>query len=115
MYGQYVVATRNGAGPADDFLLGGTFGSFCLACPTVVVKSSEVRDYLAHTRPDWNVGTQYAVLGMLDLDAIPEDNRHVPLGGDDNPTPLVPFDFAVAPRPPRTKKRPKRKDKRRRR
>jgi hypothetical protein len=38
-----------------------------------------------------NIKFDYAVLGIINLDAIPEDKRGVPIGGDDNPLPLVKF------------------------
>ncbi|MGH9751790.1 MAG: hypothetical protein ACREA2_03320, partial [Blastocatellia bacterium] len=44
-------------------------------------------------RPDWGIsGTvQYVVAGIVNMDAIPEDKRHLPTGDDDNPIPLVEF------------------------
>jgi hypothetical protein len=44
-------------------------------------------------RPDWGASgaVQYVVLGAVNLDAVPEDKRHLPIGGDDNPIPLVEF------------------------
>lgn len=32
---------------------------------------------------------EFTVLGLVDLESIPEDKRSLPLGGDDNPIPLV--------------------------
>jgi hypothetical protein len=34
---------------------------------------------------------QFAVLGIMNMDAIPEDKRHLPVGSDDTPIPLVEF------------------------
>ena len=33
----YAVATRQGKRVADSFIIGGNFGWFCKACPTVVI------------------------------------------------------------------------------
>jgi hypothetical protein len=35
----------------------------------------------------WSV----VVLGFVNMDAVPEDKRHLPLGEDDNPIPIVEF------------------------
>jgi len=34
---------------------------------------------------------EFAVLGIVDLDAVPEEKAHLSLGDDDNPIPLVAF------------------------
>jgi hypothetical protein len=34
---------------------------------------------------------EFTVLGLVDLEAVPEDKRSLPFGGDDNPIPLVKF------------------------
>ena len=41
--------------------------------------------------PHWDVGNEYCVEGIVDLDAIPEDKRHLPLGAEGNPIPLIEF------------------------
>jgi preprotein translocase subunit SecA len=33
----------------------------------------------------------FMVAGIVDIDSIPEDKEHIPLGGDNNPIPLVEF------------------------
>jgi hypothetical protein len=47
----------------------------------------------AAERPDSGISgaVQYVVLGAVNLAAVPEDKRHLPIGGDDNPIPLVEF------------------------
>jgi hypothetical protein len=87
----YLVTTRRGRKSKDSFLLGNDMGWFCAHCPTVVINPEEVSDYLLHGKPGWDVGTEFAVVGVVDLDAIPEEKRDVPLGEDDNPIPLVEF------------------------
>jgi len=68
----------------------------------------------------WDVGEEYAILGLVDLDAIPEEKEYLPLGSDENPIPLVEFTNICSgvPTPsgrPRVKKaRARRKRKKRR-
>ena len=90
-YATYLVATQRGKEDTDSFFIGGDMGWFCARCPTVVINPEEISEYLVHSLPHWDVGTEFAVLGMVDLDAVPEEKGHVPLGDDDNPIPLVRF------------------------
>lgn len=87
----YLVATRRGKRVADSFILGSDFGWFCTNCPTVVIDPEDVTEMLQFSKPDWDVGEEFTVVGLIDLDAIPEDKQHLPLGDDDNPVPLVEF------------------------
>lgn len=87
----YVIATRRGHQTADTFCMGGDFGWFCPACPTVVIDPAQVSKMLSYSLPHWDVGTSFAALGIIDLDAIPAEKANVPLGDDDNPIPLVQF------------------------
>ncbi len=87
----YLVATRRGRRVADSFMLGGDFGWFCADCPTVVINIDKVSTMLGYGAVRWDVGMEFAVMGIVDLDAVPHDKRHLPLGGDDNPIPLVEF------------------------
>jgi hypothetical protein len=84
-------------------MMGNTMGWFCPACPILVVNMSELESDLQHSLPHWNVGEEVAVLGLVDLDAIPEEKQHVELGSDENPIPLVRFrygpDSAASPSP----------------
>jgi hypothetical protein len=87
----YSVATRRGNRLTDTFLIGSDFGWFCEDCPTVVINPGEVGEMLSHSRPDWDTGDAFAILGLVDLDAVPKDKEHLPLGTDENPIPLVEF------------------------
>ncbi len=87
----YLVATRRGKRITDSFITGTDFGWFCTNCPTVVINPEDVDEMLQHPMSDWDVGEEFTVLGLIDLDAIPEDKQHLPLGDDDNPIPLVEF------------------------
>jgi hypothetical protein len=75
----------------DSFMISGDIGWFCARCPTVVINPEEARKFLEPGLPGWNVGTELAVLGIVDLDAIPEEKCDLLLGEEDNPIPLVEF------------------------
>jgi len=66
-------------------------GWFCAQCPTVIINLEEVRAFLTHGIIHGTVGEEFVVVGIVDLDAIPEDKEHLPLGHKDNPLPLVAF------------------------
>ena len=90
-YACYLVATRNRGVAADNFVLGSDFGWFCPGCPTVGVESPRMRALLWQGMPAWDVGADFALLGLVDFDAIPADRRHTELGTDENPVPLLRF------------------------
>ena len=90
-YQMYMIATRRGPKLADSFVTGSDFGWFCPNCPAVVINPRDVSALLQHSLPHWDVGSTFAVLGIVDLAAIPPEKQHVPLGEDDNPVPLVQF------------------------
>jgi hypothetical protein len=87
----YSVATRRGNRLTDTFMIGSDFGWFCEDCPTVVINPASVGEMLSLSKPDWDTGEAFAVLGLVNLDAVPKDKEHLPLGHDDNPIPLVEF------------------------
>jgi len=97
----YLIVTRRGGKSADSFFVGNDMGWFCARCPTVVVNPDEVNEYLQYSLPEWNVGTEFVVAGIVDLDAVPEEKRDLPLGDDDNPIPLVEFTAVSDERAPR--------------
>jgi hypothetical protein len=74
---------------------GNDYGAFCPECPVVVLDRKRFEHIIEETaeRPDSGISgaVQYVVLGIVNPDAIPEDKRHLPLGDDDNPIPLVEF------------------------
>jgi len=84
----------------DSFFMGNDAGWFCACCPTLVINPEEVQEFLSFSLPHWNVGTEFAVEGIVDLDAVPEEKRDLPLGGDDNPIPLVRFTSVSTAREP---------------
>jgi hypothetical protein len=103
-YQTYMVATRHKGKIADSFILGSNFGWFCKSCPTVVLNHDEIRRMLSTGMSKWlNTGMDYLALGIVNLDAIPASKRHLPIGEDDNPIPLIEFkDMNVTEKVPPT-------------
>ena len=87
----YMIATRRGKRITDSLVVGNDMGWFCTHCPTVVINPEDVSDMLQNGLPHWDIGNEFAVLGIIDLDAVPKEKEHLPLGDDDNPIPLVEF------------------------
>jgi hypothetical protein len=90
-YQSYVISTRRGATIEGSFIAGGKMGWFCMACPTVVLNAQEISEMLGATTGGEASGAEFAVLGLVDFDAIPANKRNEELGTDDNPIPLVSF------------------------
>ena len=102
----YYVATRRGRKLLDSFIMSSDFGWYCDDCPVVVINSHQIGELLGHSMAHWDVGNEFCVEGLVDLDAIPEDKRHLPIGGAENPIPLIEFQGpgAAPPRQPLNKK-----------
>lgn len=71
------------------FMAGTDAGHFCPVCPVVVIDSEKIKLMAA-------IGAkvdepEFAVAGLVDFDAVPKNKKHLPLGTDDNPIPLVEF------------------------
>jgi hypothetical protein len=96
----YMVATHHGGQAADSFMISSDMGWFCTRCPTVVINTAELKETLGYGLSGWDVGTDALVLGIVDMDAIPEEKDDIPLGDEGNPIPLVPFSNAPIKRVP---------------
>ncbi len=73
----------------NSYVLGSDGGYFCPECPTVVLEVENFKELVevgAGTKT-----TRFMVIGLVDLDAIPEDKANEPMGTDDNPVPVVEF------------------------
>ena len=70
------------------FVVGSRGGHFCPQCPSVVLDKDAFLDYASLVYR--GSAPEFAVLGLVDSDAVPEQKRHLPFG-DDNPIPLVKF------------------------
>ncbi len=63
---------------------------FCNKCPVVVFDLEKVeRGAMLGIRGSKNL--KYAIEGIIDLDSIPTNKRHLEMGTDNNPIPLVQF------------------------
>jgi len=71
-------------------IVGNNGGYFCPKCPTIVLDSDTFEEF-ARLSFDREADAEYTVLGLVDLEAIPKDKRSLPIGGRDNPVPLVKF------------------------
>jgi len=110
----YVAATRR-HGELDVHVIGNDAGHFCGRCPVVVIDREEFGPFIAIATRGLD-DVRYAVMGIVDLDAVPEDKRNLPFDDDTNPLPLVPFTNLRGGRPPaRPKKTHKQKGKGKRR
>ena len=94
-YHTYAMAVRSG-GEITTFIIGNDHGSFCLECPVAVLERKgfeQAVETMAEERPEWGISgaVSFIVIGIVNMDAVPEDKRHLPLGDDDNPIPLVEF------------------------
>ena len=63
---------------------------FCKKCP-VVVFDTEKLEQAAKIGIRGGRNLRYAIGGIIDLDSIPDDKKHLEIGCDENPVPLVPF------------------------
>jgi hypothetical protein len=90
-YHTYLFGVGNEEGGMDEFVVGNDYGHFCPSCP-VVVLDFEGFLQVGHTCLGYKPAElAFAVIGMVDLDAVPKDKRHLPFDDEDNPIPLVPF------------------------
>jgi hypothetical protein len=94
-YHTYAMFVRSG-GETTPFIAGSDGGSFCPECPVVVLDKKgfeRVIKAIHEERPDWGISgdVAFVVYGFVNMDAVPEDKRHLPLGEDDNPIPIVEF------------------------
>ena len=85
----YLMVLRHGKS-MDSQIVGSAGGYFCTACPVVVLDKVRFDDYAAMS-PAARAGSSYAVLGLVDLSAVPEDKKHLPFDEVNNPLPLVMF------------------------
>ena len=73
-----------------EFISNLTGSHFCESCPVVVFDSDRVEQAARlGIRGDKNL--MYIIAGIVDFNAIPEENSHLELGIEGNPIPLVRF------------------------
>jgi hypothetical protein len=111
-YQTYLIATRRGNKITDSFVTGNDMGWFCRSCSTVVINPEKVSELMQHRLSHWDIGDEFAVLGLVDLEAVPKDKRKAPLGEEGNPIPLIEFTNISGAKPGKRRK-PKSKARRR--
>jgi len=79
---------------------------FCKKCPVVVFDTGKV-EQAAKLGIRGGKNIEYTIAGFIDLDAIPDNKKHLEIGSDENPMPIVYFlpDQNIT-----TKKKPGRND-----
>jgi len=85
----YLVLVK-GRKEIESFIVGTDGGYFCPNCPVVVLDKLSFASMVA-IAPGVRRSSQFIVKGLVNLAAVPEDKRSIPLGRDDNPIPLVEF------------------------
>lgn len=91
----YVLATKH-RGHTEFFIAGTDDGYFCARCPVVVLDREGFARFAAigvRSADD----LKFVVLGIVDLEAVPEDKRHLPFDEKTNPVPLVRFTNVPGP------------------
>ncbi|MBN1955323.1 MAG: hypothetical protein JW900_09770 [Anaerolineae bacterium] len=87
----YLVTTRDEERMTDSFIVENDMGWFCRQCPTLVVDPRRVSEFLLRQKAEADIGREFAVVGLVGLEVIPEERKELPLGTDENPIPLVWF------------------------
>jgi len=73
-----------------EFLTNSTGSHFCDNCPVVVFDIETVQQ-TAQLAIRSGKNIRYIIAGIVDLDSIPKEKKHLEIGCDDNPVPLVHF------------------------
>jgi SEC-C motif len=63
---------------------------FCNKCPVVVFDKDKVEQAAIVGIKGGN-NLKYMIAGFIDLDSIPDNKKHLEIGSDENPMPLVQF------------------------
>jgi len=84
----------------------------------VVINTKELGQMFQAQLPQWDVGSELAVMGIVNLAAIPKEKERIPLGDPGNPIPLVRFtnfasDASQGPAPAGRRRKPKSRARRR--
>jgi hypothetical protein len=73
-----------------EFMTNISGSHFCNNCPVVVFDSDKVGK-AANLGIRGNKNLRYFIGGIIDLDSIPDNMKHLEIGCDENPMPLVRF------------------------
>jgi hypothetical protein len=73
-----------------EFMTNLSGSHFCSKCPVVVFDLDKTQKAATYgLRGSENL--RYMIAGIIDLKSIPADKRHLEIGSDENPVPLVKF------------------------
>lgn len=73
-----------------DFMTNISGSHFCHNCPVIIFDTERV-EQAAKIGIESNESLRYLIAGVVDLDSIPEEKKHLEIGIDENPVPLVRF------------------------
>ena len=73
-----------------EFMSNLTGSHFCKSCPVVVFDSDKI-EQAARLGVKGDENLRYLIAGIVNFNAIPEEKRHLEIGIEDNPVPLVHF------------------------
>ena len=73
-----------------EFMSNLTGSHFCQNCPVIIFDSEKLENAARIGIRDGE-NLKFLVKGIVDLNAIPQDKRHLEIGIDENPVPLVLF------------------------
>lgn len=73
-----------------EFMTNLSGSHFCYKCPVVVFDTNKIKQAATFgIRSGKNL--RYGVAGIINFASIPDDKKHLPIGSDKNPVPLVQF------------------------
>jgi hypothetical protein len=101
LYKSYLIGNYEAQKELESFYMGSKFGWFCDSCPTLIINLPDLHDFLTHLPADLKIGSNAIVLGIINILAIPENKRQLPVGSPKNPIPLCIF-TNLPPLPPKT-------------
>ncbi|MEI8045807.1 MAG: SEC-C metal-binding domain-containing protein [Bacteroidota bacterium] len=81
------VKTKSDQG---EFMTNHSGSHFCTKCPVVVFDNDQVIQAAAFGIRA-SADLQYLIEGIIDLNRIPDEKKHLEIGTDENPVPLVRF------------------------
>ena len=73
-----------------EFMTSLSGSSFCKNCP-VVVFDKDVVEQAVRIGIRGNKNIRYFIAGIVDLESIPNSKKHLEIGTDENPVPMVEF------------------------
>lgn len=73
-----------------EFMSNMTGSHFCNSCPVVVFDSDKI-ETAAKLGVKGTKNIRYIIAGIVNFNEIPEEKRHLEIGTDENPLPLVYF------------------------